>query len=257
MKNIILMVVLMTILNHVAWSQGPPITGDKPVMLGENTWLIKSLTEMRFTDQGDFVKAPLMAHYLPSSNSLIGIHIPFISSNRDGKEPTKSLGDIELLGKYQFYRKDGTGKTFRMVAKTLQIIPTGEPLGVQGISLDTYQSYVGLVAGYESLKYGISNELGFNFQPDNDVDDLRHKLSFGLPLTKPAYPVKKFNLYFEYQSSWFTTLNEFMLLYAQGIQYAKGRFTIEGAVQFPLIQTSADPRITRNLSVFIGSRYIL
>ena len=257
MKNIIFMVVLMTIVNHVAWSQGPPITGDKPVMLGENTWLIKSLTEIRFTDQGNFIKAPLMVHYLPSSNSLIGIHIPFISSNRDGEEPINSLGDIELLGKYQFYRKDGTGKTFRMVAKTLQIIPTGEPLGVQGISLDTYQSYVGLVAGYESLKYGISNELGFNFQPDNDVDDLRHKLSFGLPLTKPAYPVKKFNLYFEYQSSWFTTLNEFMLLYAQGIQYAKGRFTIEGAVQFPLIQTSADPRITRNLSVFIGSRYIL
>ena len=257
MKNIILLVVIMTAVGQVAWSQGPPITGDKPVMLGGNTWLIKSLTEIRFTDQGNFIKAPIMGHYLPSANSLIGIHIPFVSSNIDGSEPIKSLGDIELLGKYQFYRKDGTGKTFRMVAKTLQVIPTGEPLGVQGISLDTYQSYVGLVAGYESLKYGISNELGFNFQPDNDVDDLRHKLSFGLPLTKPTYPVKKFNLYFEYQNSWFTTLNKFMLLYAQGIQYAKGRFTIEGAVQFPLIQTTSDPRIKRNLSVFIGSRYIL
>ena len=247
----------MTAFGQAAWSQGPPITGDKPVMLGENTWLVKSLTEIRFTDQGDFFKAPLMVHYLPSANSLIGVHIPFINTNIDGSEPTQSLGDIELLGKYQFYRKDGTGKTFRIVAKTLQIIPTGKPIGIQGISLDTYQSYVGLVAGYESLKYGISNELGYNLQPDNDMDDLRYKLSFGLPLTKPAYPVKKFNLYFEYQSSWFTTLNEFMLLYAQGVQYAKGRFTIETAVQFPLIQTSSDSRMTRNLSVFVGSRYIL
>ena len=88
------------------------------------------------------------------------------------------------------------------------------------------------------------------------MDELRYKLSFGMPLMKPAYPVKKVNLYFEYQSSWFVNMDEYLLLYAQGIQYAKGQFTIEAAIQFPLIQTSSEQRLERNYSIFLGSRYI-
>jgi len=143
------------------------LLGDKPVMLGANSWVVKSLTEIRNTDEGNFIKAPLIVHYLPTANTLVGVHIPFVNSNFDGDEANQSLGDIELLAKYQFYRKDGS-----------------------------------LIAGYESLKYGISNELGYNIQPSTDMDELRYKLSFGLPLMKPTYPVKKVNLYFEYQSSW-------------------------------------------------------
>ncbi|MEL6867042.1 MAG: hypothetical protein AAFP19_21660 [Bacteroidota bacterium] len=237
-------------------AQGPPITADKPVMLGEKSWVLKSLTEIRHTDEGQFIKAPLMVHYLPTANSLVGVHLPFVHSNFDGMEADQSLGDIELLAKYQFYRKDGKGKTFRLVAKTLQILPTGKALNLEGISMDAYQSYVGLIAGYESLKYGISNELAYNFQPSTNMDELRYQISFGLPLMKPSYPVKKVNLYFEYQSSWFVHLEEYLLLYAQGIQLAKGQFTIEAAVQFPLVQTASAQRLQRKVSVFLGTRYI-
>jgi hypothetical protein len=239
-----------------SYAQGPPITGDKPVMLGANSWVVKSLTEIRNTENGTFVAAPLMVHYLPSANSLIGVHLPFVNTKFDGRESEQSLGDIELLAKYQFYRKDGKGKTFRLVAKTLQMLPTGKELNLEGISMGAYQSYVSLIAGYESLKYGISNELGYSLQPSGNMDELRYKLSFGLPLMKPTYPVKKVNLYFEYQSSWFVQMEEYLLLYAQGIQYAKGQFTVEAAIQFPLIQTSSEQRLERNFSVFIGTRYI-
>ena len=251
------MCLLLIILCHFkSTAQGPPITGDKPVMLGENSWVVKSLTEIRNTDEGNFIKAPLMVHYLPTANTLVGVHLPFVNSNFDGNDANQSLGDIELLAKYQFYRKDGMGKTFRLVAKTLQVLPTGKPLNIQGVSMGDYQSYLSLIAGYESLKYGISNELGFNIQPSNNMDELRYKLSFGLPLMKPSYPVKKVNLYFEYQSSWFVNLEEYLLAYAQGVQYAKGQFTIEAAIQFPLIQTASDQRLQRNYSVFLGTRYI-
>jgi len=47
-----------------------------------------------------------------------------------------------------------------------------------------------------------------------------------------------------------------MLLYAQGVQYAKGQFTLEAAIQFPLIQSQSELRQERNFSVFLGSRYI-
>lgn len=238
-----------------SFAQGPPITADKPIMLGANSWVVKTLTEIRSTNEGTFVKAPLMVHYLPSANTLVGVHLPYVHFDFDDGKQGQSLGDIELLAKYQFYRKDEMGKTFRLVAKTLQVLPTGEPLNLMDISMGTYQSYVSVVAGYESLKYGISNELGYNLQPSNDMDELRYKLGFGLPLMKPTYPVNKVNLYFEYQSSWFTTLDQYMLLYAQGIQYAKGQLTVEAAVQFPLVQTLPEER-KRNVSVFLGTRYI-
>ena len=236
-------------------AQGPPITGDKPIMLGANSWVVKTLTEIRTTAKGSFVKAPLMVHYLPTSNTLIGIHLPSVNYNFEDGMRNQSLGDIELLAKYQFYRKDEMGKTFRLVAKTLQTFPTGKPLGLEGISTGDYQSYLGIVAGYESIKFGISNELGYNLQPFNDLDELRYKLGFGLPLLKSTYPVKQVNLYFEYQNSWFTSLGEYLLLYAQGIQYAKGRLTVEAAVQFPLVQTISNEE-ERNFSLFLGSRFI-
>ncbi len=258
MKKIILAIGILYCIacaNRV-FAQGPPITGDKPIMLGANSWVVKTLTEIRNTESGTFTAAPIMVHYLPTANSLVGIHIPFVNTKFENQNRNQSLGDIELLAKYQFYRKDQMGKTFRLVAKTLQMLPTGKQLNLEGISMGNYQSYVGLIAGYESLKYGISNELGYSLQPTSDMDELRYKLSFGLPLMKPAYPVKKVNLYFEYQSSWFVNLDEYMLLYAQGVQYAKGQFTIEAAIQFPLIQTQSEQRLERNLSVFLGSRYI-
>lgn len=237
-------------------AQGPPITGDKPIMLGANSWVAKTLTEIRSTKEGVFTKAPLMIHYLPASNALIGVHLPFVHYNFEDHETGQSLGDIELLGKYQFYRNDKMGKTFRLVAKTIQTLPTGKPLNLDGISTGSYQSYVGIVAGYETIKYGISNELGFNLHPSDDMDEFRYKTGFGLPLLKSSYPVNQVNLYFEYQYSWFTTLNEHLLLYAQGLQYARGRITVEAAVQLPLVQSISEER-RRNYSVFLGTRYIL
>lgn len=238
-------------------TQGPPITADKPVMLGEHTWLVRTLTELRFTEEGSFAKIPLMAHYLPTSNTLLGIHLPLVTTKYRGELADQFIGDIELLAKYQFFRKDGTGKTLRLVAKTLQVIPSGQPLNLEGISMGLYQSYASIIAGYESLKYGISNELGFNLQPSSNMDEFRYKLSFGLPLMKPTYPVKKVNLYFEYQSSWFVHVQEYLLLYAQGIQYARGRATVEAAIQFPLLQTASEQRLQRRWSLFLGTRFIL
>ena len=242
-------------------AQGPPITSDKPLMLGQGSWVVRSLTESRNTDRGTFTKTPLILHYLITKNAFIGVHIPLVHLNfnsviQQANSPVFSLGDIELIGKYQFYKKDGMGKTFRLAAKALQVFPTGDALEIQGISTGMYQAFISCIAGYESLHYGISNELGYNIQPFTDLDELRYKLSFGLPLMKPTYPVKKINLYFEYQGSWFMNLDNYMLLYAQGIQYAKNQFTIETAIQFPLLQKAVDQRLTRNYSLFLGARYI-
>lgn len=245
----------MTICYTISLAQGPPITADKPIMLGANTILIKTLSEVRVMDEGTFTQIPLMVHYLPSSNSLLGIHIPLTHSNLNDEMKRSGLGDIQILGKYQFYRKDGTGKTFRMVLKALETIPILDEreMGLQNMGV--FQSYLGMVAGLETIKYGISNELGYNFIPNRKRDELRYKLGFGLPLLKPTYPVNQINLYFEYANNWAIQENEFELLYAQGIQYARNKMTYDLSVQVPLVQTLEMDK--RRYSILLGMRIVI
>ena len=259
MKLKIWLLVLATfILQNFSFAQGPPITADKTIMLAPGNLVIKTLTQFRKTEVGDFLKIPLMGHYIVNKNLLVGVHLPFVQSSirKDGATELSSfdLGDIELLGKFQFYRKDQMGKTFRVAAKTLQTLPTGQAFGIDEIQTKQYQSYVGIIAGYETIKYGISNEIGYNIVPDSNNGELRYKLGFGLPILKPVYPVKQINIYFEYDSHWFVQTDQYLLQYAQGIQYAIKRLTIEAAVQFPLVQTSK--LLQRDLSVYVGSRYV-
>lgn len=252
MKSIMYMVVVMLAIAK-GYSQGPPITADKPIMLGGKSFTTKTLTEIRNTQRGTIVYAPLMLHYLPTANSLVAIHLPY--TGYDFKDSSGGgLGDVKIMGKYQFYRKDGTGKTFRIVAKTLQTLPTGDELDLVDISTGKYAGYYGIVSGYESLKYGISTEIGYNWMPDGTLDEFRAKLGFGLPLLKPQYPNKQLNLYFEYNSMYMHERDWYQLFYAQGIQYALKNITFDLALQLPLIQQIDDGR-EFNYSVFIGTRY--
>ncbi|TVZ52161.1 hypothetical protein [Dokdonia sp. Hel_I_53] len=253
MKNYLLIIIAFFAFAK-AYAQGPPITADKPIMLGGGSFTIKTLTEFRNTERLNAVYLPVMLHYLPTSNSLVALHLPYISYDIEGGASGNDLADIKLLGKYQFYRKDATGKTFRMVAKTLQTLPTGEELDLMELSTGKYAGYYGLVSGYETLKYGISTEIGYNWQPDGTLDEFRTKLGFGLPLLKPQYPNKQLNLYFEYTSTLLTERDWYQLLYAQGVQYAGKNITLDLAVQMPLIQNLPTSR-ELNYSVFLGTRY--
>lgn len=252
MKN--LLILIFCGFTAVAFAQGPPITADKPIMLGAGSFTTKTLVEIRNTERGTSVYVPLMLHYLPTANSLVAIHIPYIDYNLGSGLNGSGLADLKFLGKYQFYRKDGTGKTYRLVAKTFQSIPTGKELDVMGLSTGKYEGYYGIVSGYESLKYGISTEVGYNFMPSGTMDEFMAKLGFGLPLLKPQYPNKQVNLYFEYTSSLLPERDWYQLMYAQGVQYAGKNVTFDLAVQLPLIQDMPEDR-KFNYSVFIGTRY--
>lgn len=236
------------------FAQGPPITADKPIMLGGKSFTTKTLFEIRNTNRGTAFYAPVMLHYLPTANSLVALHLPYLNYDLDDVGSGSTFADLKVMGKYQFFRKDATGKTFRLVAKTLQTLPTGKELDLMEISTGKYQGYYGIVAGYETLKYGISNELGYNWMPDGTLDEFKYKLGFGLPLLKPQYPNKQVNLYFEYTNSWLVERDWYQLLYAQGIQYAGKNITFDLALQLPLVQDIPDNRAT-NYSIFIGTRY--
>ncbi len=251
--NILVFAMTLMALQYLT-AQGPPITADKPIMLGGGSFTTKTLTEIRTTQRGTFTYVPLMLHYLPTANSLVAVHLPHIGYNFEIGGNGSDLADIKILAKYQFFRKDATGKTFRVVAKTVQTLPTGEALDLMDLSTGEYQGYYGIVAGYETLKYGISNEIGYNWMPDGTLDEFRYKLGFGLPLLKPQYPNKQINLYFEYTNSWLHERDWYQLLYAQGVQYARKNVTFDLAVQVPLVNDVVEGRKLK-YSLFLGTRY--
>lgn len=249
-----LIVVVMCFAFAKAYTQGPPITGDKPIMLGGNSFTTKTLIELRSTERGNITYVPVMLHYLPTSKSLVAVHLPYIGYDLNDVGSGSNLADIKLLGKYQLFRKDGTGKTWRIVAKTVQSLPTGEALDIMQLSTGIYQGYYGVVSGYETLKYGISTEIGYNWMPGGTLDEFRAKLGFGLPLLKPQYPNKQVNLYFEYASALLPERDWYQLFYAQGVQYALKNVTFDLALQLPLVQDIPEARAFKS-SVFIGTRY--
>lgn len=242
------------LISSVSFAQGPPITLDKIILLGSNSFTARTLTEYRNTERGDFVYIPFSLSYLPTSNTSVAIDIPFITYDLESGSSGSGLADIRLTGKYQFYENNKTGKTFRILAKTEQTLPTGEELDLFGLSTGLYQGYYGVLAGYESLKFGITSELGYNWIPDGTLDHLRYKLGFGLPLLKPQFPNKQVNLYFEYSNFWVFERDEYQLLYAQGVQYAGKNYTIDVSVQVPLVNDVAINR-ELNYSLFLGGRY--
>lgn len=253
MKRLLLLLILSSFF-QASVAQGPPITGDKPIMLGGGSFTTKTLVEIRNTARGTAVYAPIMLHYLPTANSLVALHVPFISYDLGDLEGS-GLSDLKVLAKYQFFRKDGTGKTFRMVAKTFQNIPTsGKDLDLMNINTNKYEAYAGVIAAYESLKYGISTEVGYNLMPNGTMDALEANFGVGLPLLKPQYPNKQVNLYFEYMSNWLVERDWYMLAYSQGVQYASKNLTLDLALQLPLIQDMPENR-ELNYSLFIGTRY--
>lgn len=235
-------------------AQGPPIINDKAIMLGSGSFTVRSLTEIRTTERGRFVYIPFNATYLPTSNTLVGVNIPFVNYNFDDGRNGGGIADIQVQGKYQFIQKDGTGKTFRVLAKTTQTVPTGESLDLINISTGYYQGYYGFVGAYETLKYGITTEFGYNWIPEGTLDEFKFNLGFGLPLLKPQYPNKQLNLFFEYANSWVNQRGWYQLLYAQGIQYALKTVTFDVAVQIPIVNDVDAGRALR-YGLFFGGRY--
>lgn len=251
--------ILAVVLLHTmpAEAQGPPIIGDKAIMLGQSLSLVRNLTEIRSTSVGTFTQSQLMFHYLPTSRSLFAVHIPAVYRSGFASELDNGgleMGDIQLKGKYQFYVDNGIGETFRIAAVLLQNLPTSTRSNTRRLSPGEYMSYQGLIFAYESVHYGLAGELAYTWEPTTDEDSFVQKVSVGLPLLTPAYPLKQINLYFEYRSQYHVETGRYELLASQGIQYAYDAATVEVAYQTPLVQSEGFT-VQQLHSWYLGARY--
>jgi hypothetical protein len=247
---------IMSIFACSAWAQGPPIRTDKPIMLGANKATIRTYYQY-FKHQGSHYHiVPLMFEYNLKSNLELGVEIPFASVTGFDRRESMKPGDIMLKAKYQFLRKDKMGQTFRMAVKASEMFPTGRPSEVPHVGMGAFQTYVGALAGFESLKYGIVGELGYNHFSEIHPNYIESKISFGLPLKKPVYPVNQVTLYFEYEARWMPVSNDHAVYAAQGIQFAFKSYTIDLSLQVPLVE-KVPVHFTRDIAVLIGGRFII
>lgn len=240
-----------------AFSQGPPILTDKPIMLGEKKGTIRTYFLYRQNDYFSSRSMPLMFDYNLRNNLELSAALPLVFANELVNK--NGIGDATLGVKYQFIRVDGVGKTFRVAAKAKQVIPTGAETIAPELGMQEWQTMLGIVGGIESIKYGIQGEVGYMLSAEQESHMnkmLTYKLGFGLPLLKPVYPVKQVTLYFEYEGITISRYDHFAVFYAQGLQYAWNRWTFDVSAQWPLKQ-DLPIGLQRNFSVLTGARFIL
>jgi hypothetical protein len=240
-------------------AQGPPITLDKPIMLGEKKGTLRPFFKIADNTEHDFTAFVLDGDYNFSNKLAVAVEVPLVFPKHD--EET-GLGDIGLTAKYQFYRKDGMGKTVRIAAKAKNMFRTGKSLETPTLGMGHNMTYLGILAARESLKLGVQAEFGYAVMPSADhLNHWLYKLGFGLPLLKATYPVNQINLYFELEGMNLRShddTSQYGYYYAQGLQYAKGRYTFDLSVQFPISQElHGTPTFERRLWTLIGARMII
>jgi hypothetical protein len=256
-KTMFIVLIINTLLSINSFAQGPPITLDKPIMLGEKKGTVRPMFKIINSDTRSFKTFIADADYNFTNNLATMIEVPFTFGATDVKA---GLGDIAVGLKYQFYTKNGMGKTLRIAAKAKNMFATGKKLETPIIGMGHNMTYVGILAARESLKFGVQAELGYNIVPSaTHLGNLDYKLGFGLPCFEAVYPVDQLNLYFEFEGMNMQKHlgeNQYAYYYAQGIQYAKNIYTYDLSLQFPLKQ-QVPSSYQRNFILLLGMRVII
>jgi hypothetical protein len=257
--RVIILLLLYAAASSVLWAQGPPITLDKPIMLGQNKGTFRPMLKIVNNSIIDFNALILDADYNLSNKFALAIEAPLIFPN---EVSGARFGDVGVSAKYQFLRVDGVGKTLRIAAKARNMFRTGIHEDTPILGMGHNMTYLGVLAAREALKLGIQAELGYNMAAGTaHLDHLLYKLGFGIPLLKPVYPVNQLNLYCEFEGMNLPKhlgINQYGYYYAQGLQYARGVYTFDFSVQFPLSQQfHGVGTFERRVWTLIGTRVVI
>lgn len=242
----------------IGYTQGPPITLDKPIMLGAKKGTARAYLKYGQTSLLEYQALVFEGDYNVTSSFAVGAEVPVMLGSAFRRKVT---GDISAMLKYQFLRLDGMGKSFRVAAKVKQGFPTGRKLETPVLGMGHHMTYGGILAAYESLKLGVQSEIGYSHMYGGDhLSNLNYKFGVGLPVLKPSYPVNQVTVYLESEGQNFKSHHNGEAQYGfytgPGLQYARKRFTFDFALQFPISQ-QLQPSLTRLWTGLAGARVIL
>ena len=255
--KILSLILGITVFATALVAQGPPIRLDKPIMLGSGESTARALFSHFDTDHSNYSLLLLEADHNITRNWAVGIEVPWVFASDFGNDRP---GDLGIVLKHQFYQNDQMGKTTRISAKAKHAFPTGRDLKIPTAGMGHHKTYLGGLAAYESLSLGIQTEIGYYIVPSESAYNmLNYKLGVGIPLLEPSYPTNQINIYIEAEGMNMESIEgnaQYGYFIAPGLQYARGKYTIEASFQFPISQ-NMHHTYERNWNFLAGGRMVL
>lgn len=256
MKNSLLLI-LSFFLATITYCQGPPITTETPVMLGLEGSGIRTFGKFISKENANIYMQLIGIPYNITSKFQVGGIFPFKFVTPNGAETTGGLSDITVFAKYQLYKKDGTAKTFRVLANIKQSFPTGKTNSTPKIGSGIYQTYIGLIIGKISSAVGIYGDFGYNITSNKATDNLLYNFSVGIPLLPQKYPQKQINTFLELNGNYLIDPKIHTLFISPGLQFIPGRrILFETSFQVPILQKKITNNKT-NYMILLGTRFLI
>lgn len=276
-----------------AYSQGPPIITDTPILLGlegravmARSIIVRSTTLYSDGEQIDDpmqrevtgAMFPVGIPYNITNNLLVSVMVPVMSvrgTSVEGVQTTTGLGDIIFSTKYLFVQHDRLQETFRVAAKAGVKLPTGDENKNPALGTGMYDVSAGAVAGWIGRRFGVYSDVSYSLNVRagdiNHGNTLQYNVAIGfrgVPDVYDRYPLSQLNLYLEFNGEYVRphTLNGEdisdtggnIVYISPGIQYIPGRqFLVEGFLQIPAIQSLNGTQLGTDFRAGIGIRWLL
>ena len=240
-----------------AIAQGPPIFTETPIMLGLEGRGVRTFGKYISKENANVYMHPIAIPYNITSKWQVGGIVPFVNKAPDGVDSKFGLADVKLFTKYQLHQKDGKGRTFRTLVKVVESFPTGNTTDAPPLGSGAYQTSIGLVSGFITLKYGIYGEVAYNLTSNGLPDNLIYNVAFGYPLLPQKYPPKQINLFLELNGNLIMDNGNNNLFISPGVQYIAGkRLLFETGIQLPLMEDVPAGQQT-NFMYTLGTRVLI
>ena len=241
----------------ISVAQGPPITTQTPVMLGLEGKGIRTFGKFISKENVNVYVQPIGIPYNISTKFQIGGIFPFKVINPKNGDAVSGFADMTLFAKYQLYKKDGTAKTFRVLAHVKQTFPTGKISSMPAIGSGLSQTYIGLIAGKLSTRAGFYSDFGYTITNKGATDSFSYNFSVGVPLLEQKYPQKQLNTFLEFNGNYVFDPDIHTLFISPGLQFIPGRrFLVETSFQIPMVQENITINKT-NYMLLIGMRFLI
>ncbi len=292
-SSFLVLLCLTVFIPSTAYSQGPPIITDTPILLGlegraimARSMIVRSTTLYsdgeRIEDpmQREVIAAvfPIGIPYNISRNLLVSVMVPVMSvrgKSVEGSQTSTGLGDITVTAKYLFLQHDRLQETFRIAAKTVVKFPSGNEERQPALGTGTYDVSAGAVVGWIGRRFGVYGDVLYSF--NGRAGGIAHGNSLkynaaigfrGIPDVYDRYPMSQLNLYLEFNGEYsrphtgdgenIPDTGGNVVYISPGIQYIPGRqFLVEGFLQIPAIQSLNGTQLGTDFRFGIGIRWLL
>ena len=260
------------------YAESAPVNNDVALTVFDEQILIreqviyhkKSSDPSPLNEKIDHLKLSTVFAYGVTQDVSVQLTIPFetkeITQTIGGvarRRKTTGLGDLKFLTKYEFYEKDGLGKTSNAHFVAGLEIPTGDTSDEDSVGkLDrdlqlgkgTWNPIVGVAYNWETFRHEFDASISYMFHPEargyEFGDMLHHNLSYQFRIWPWSLKGRKglpgyFFLGFELNGIWhqkdqqfgreIDNTGEYVLYGSPTLQYISRRVIWESSIQLPLI----------------------